>query len=213
MNCCKLSAGKSLRATSTSDLIGKERHRREIRHRVVERLLCRATGSGRRSRHCRSRTDSRRALALATRLPPSRPPTPGDVFDHDGLPKIVADSVGDDASDGVARSAGRKGHHQCQSDASANPPPGAGGTSRQVGRDHAGRHSNRESEVAGKFHSSPSAACDPTGTGTSRLFPFLRSRKWQCRLLARSCRSRMSANSSLLGVKRTTYAQREFFAF
>ena len=39
--------------------------------------------------------------------------------------------------------------------------------------------------ATGKFHSSPSAACDPTGTGTSRLFPFLRSRKWQCRLLCR----------------------------
>jgi putative tryptophan/tyrosine transport system substrate-binding protein len=35
--------------------------------------------------------------------------------------------------------------------------------------------------AAGMFHSSPSAARDPMGTGTNRLVPSLRLRKWQCR--------------------------------
>ena len=35
----------------------------------------------------------------------------------------------------------------------------------------------------------------------------------ECLLVARNCRSGMSANRSLPGDKRTTYAQCEFFAF
>jgi hypothetical protein len=63
--------------------------------------------------------------------------------------------------------------------------------------------------AAGKFHSSPSAACDPTGTGTSRLIPFLRSRKWQCRLLAHRVDLLRCEGSDAIGAKRTCRERRE----
>src|SRR5215467_12960734 len=54
---------------------------------------------------------------------------------------------------------------------------------------------------AENFHSSPSAACNPMGTGTNKLIPFLRSRKWQCRLLAQSRHAEVGRLMSAFGGK------------
>src|SRR5215471_15890991 len=105
MNSCKLSAGKSLRATNTKDSIRKERHRREIRSGVVKWCLVEplALGEG-------PDVSDNELIAVRCGLghtaSTDHATRPGDIFHHNGLPKVAANSISDDASYGVARAAG-----------------------------------------------------------------------------------------------------------
>src|SRR5262249_21857319 len=86
-------------------LIRKERHRREIRHRVVKWCFVEPLALGEGPDVPDNELIPVRG-GLGHTASTDHAACPRDIFHHKGLPKVAANSISDDASYGVARAAG-----------------------------------------------------------------------------------------------------------
>src|SRR5215472_11828114 len=100
---------------------------------------------------------------------------PRPVLDKELLAESLRKPLCYQARDDVGRATGRI------ADDDARRPRRIGLRVREArdGRQRGSTCGEVQKTSARKFHSSPSTACDPIGTGTNRLVAFLRSRKWR----------------------------------
>src|SRR5262249_42321866 len=95
------------------------------------------------------------------------------VLNDEWLPESLRQRLTNEARDGVSCLAGGKGNDDPHRPRRVGLRP----RDTRYGRQRGSARGQMQECAARKSHSSPSGACNPMGTGTSRLIPFLRTRK------------------------------------